>query len=461
MVNGKITNSGLSQEIIKYYYSSELMLSNGTEEFQNMYCFLSQIEPWDNENLPPEPDLSDKGIKSIFKSMFALKKINIHDMSPVIERIDWKENTTYEQYSSENKNLFDVDSEGKLVNKFYIKNSHDQVFKCLSNGKTINSSNGSVSIQQPIIDFSYDSTDGYIESNDGYKWKYLYTVDVGSKLKFLDDNWMPLPPPLAKNNISTSTIGAGEITTINIYNTGNNYVDDTGLGISTTIGITGDGTGATAVAVIAANTLSRILVTNKGSNYTYATATISPNLNFTGSGAEIIPEISPIGGHGYNLVSELCCKRIMVTFEFNLTENNTIPTSIDFRQIGLVINPIYISSYASDFNYNMTSSIFVSPGGGSFTQDEIVFQGTDVENSTFSGRVLNFKDNIIYVINTIGTLSSNELIKGQSSTTIRVANSLQEQFISPFSGEITYVENRTKVQRSDSGLEQFRLTINY
>ena len=367
MVNGKITNSGLSQEIIKYYYSSELMLSNGTEEFQNMYCFLSQIEPWDNENLPPEPDLSDKGIKSIFKSMFALKKINIHDMSPVIERIDWKENTTYEQYSSENKNLFDVDSEGKLVNKFYIKNSHDQVFKCLSNGKTINSSNGSVSIQQPIIDFSYDSTDGYIESNDGYKWKYLYTVDVGSKLKFLDDNWMPLPPPLAKNNISTSTIGAGEITTINIYNTGNNYVDDTGLGISTTIGITGDGTGATAVAVIAANTLSRILVTNKGSNYTYATATISPNLNFTGSGAEIIPEISPIGGHGYNLVSELCCKRIMVTFEFNLTENNTIPTTTTARY-----------SWIKGL-YNQTSAItslqFLPTSGGNLTSGTVYLYG--------------------------------------------------------------------------------------
>ena len=54
-------------------------------------------------------------------------------MCPVIERIDWTANTIYSQYSSET-NMFLLDSEHKLQKKFYVKNSYDQVFKCLSNG---------------------------------------------------------------------------------------------------------------------------------------------------------------------------------------------------------------------------------------------------------------------------------------------------------------------------------------
>lgn len=463
MTNGIITNSGISQELIKYFYSPNLIFKGSNEEFLNLYCFLSRIEPWDNENIPPEITITDKYLKQIHKNILAIKKINTNDICPVIERVDWTSNTVYSQYSSDSSTLFDVGEDLKLQNKFYVRNSYDQIFKCLCNGCSTTSANGVSSIVEPLIDFSYDYTTGYIETADGYKWKYLFSIDAGSKLKFFDDKWIPVPIFSHRKNVTDNAIGAGEISAINVFDGGVGYSVDTGLGVSTTITINGDGTGASAVAVVSGNSVTRVLMTNFGTDYTYATATINANQNYSGNGAIIIPEVSPIGGHGFDLINELGCKTILISCTFNSTENDTLPDNIDYRQIGLLANPVKIIDFANDYSYRLTKDVFVSPGSGEYVQDEFVFQGQDLLNSTFSGRVLTFDatNNIIYLINTVGTINNNDLIVGNDSKTIRVVTALQEELISQFSGNIVYIENRTKIQRSTSGLEQFRLTIKY
>jgi hypothetical protein len=107
--------------------------------------------------------------------------------------------------------------------------------------------------------------------------------------------------------------------------------------------------------------------------------------------------------------------------------------------------------------------VFVSPGRDPFAQDEIVYQGNSLETATYSGKVVNFDatNNILYLINTKGTIVTNDLIRGSSSNSLRVVYQEAIENVEPFSGNIVYVENRTKIQRTISGLEQFRLTINY
>jgi hypothetical protein len=275
---------------------------------------------------------------------------------------------------------------------------------------------------------------------------------------------MPISITTHRESISTSKVGFGEVSVINIYNGGDNYTDDIGKNITTTIKITGDGTGASASAIIDNNTAIKILMANTGSGYTYATAELIPSSGYAGSGAILIPEVSPIGGHGHNLIAELGCKAVMVTAEFNGSETGVLPTDIDYRQIGLIANPeIELNGktiFANSSIYKATHDVTVSNGSGIYEQDEIVFQGNR-DNPSYSGKVLNFDktNNLLYLINTQGTIKLFDGIYGTQASRIALQEVIQQ--IIPYSGNILYIENRTKAQRNPSGLEQFRLTLNY
>jgi hypothetical protein len=123
MAQGLIPFSGFSEEIIKYYYSPNLIFKNSGDEFLNLYCFIAKVDPWDNESVAPQPENSDLYLKNIYKNLIALKKINTNDICPVVQRIDWVSGTIYNQYSGSKSNN----------TNYYIRNSYDQVFKCLFN----------------------------------------------------------------------------------------------------------------------------------------------------------------------------------------------------------------------------------------------------------------------------------------------------------------------------------------
>lgn len=465
-MTGIITSKGKTRELLQQFYSPNLLLKTSYEEYENLYCFIAKVEPWDDENAPPSPSNSDYYLKQIYKNIIAYKKLNSNDIAPVIERIDWVSGTTYTQYS-DIVNMTELDSSGKLVRKFYIRNSYDQIFKCISNVTTSTNPNGIASTVMPIIDFAITSTSDLIQTADGYKWQYLFSLDYGAKIKFFDENWMPLVINTNRKNLYLNGKKGGEISTVNIYNSGNNYIDDTGLNITTGITITGDGTGANASAVIVGGKVTNIIMDNTGSNYSYASVSISPKANYSGNGAILLPSVSPVGGHGYDLGSELGCYSVMITSEFNASEDNNISDSIDYRQIGLASNIMIkngsIYEFANSYIYSSTLVINVSPGADTFSQDEIVYQGLSLNDANFVGRVVYFDStsSILYLINTTGILNENELIKGASSNAIRVVLSSLIDDILLYSGDIVYIENRKKVQRSPSGLEQFRLVLQY
>ena len=209
--------------------------------------------------------------------------------------------------------------------------------------------------------------------------------------------------------------------------------------------------------------ISDIVVTNPGSNYTYATVTLD---SANGSGAIATAPTSPIGGHGFDPISELGATHVMITAEFNSTENNVLPTSVDYHQVGLMVNPTTYTNPSVPANgeiYRTTTNIVVASGFGEFTNDEYVYQGTSLETATFTGRVLTFNTstNVLYLINTVGTITTNSPIVGSTSTTTRTLLSSSTGELSPFSGYIVYIENRAAIQRSVDGIEQFRFVLGY
>jgi len=453
-------NSKVSQ-VSRDFYSPNALVSG--KPLNTVYAFLSRVDPWADDNFPNQPTQDQQYMKSVLGNMFVAKKITSNDISPVIQRIDWISGTTYDYYQ-DNIDMFAVDTNGFLIYKFYVRNNYDQVFKCLWNN------NGKLSTVMPMFEPGvFDSNDIYTGS-DGYKWKFMYTIDAGSKSRFMDVNWMPIPVSanVSSNPVST-TAGFGDVEVINVTNGGSQYDS-----VNTTIvvSVTGTNTSPVAANVVVTNgEISDIIVSNSGKDYTTANITItaytSSNLSIvstTGSGATAIAPVSPVGGHAYDPISELGTNHSMFSINFNGSENGSIPTNIEYYQVGLVISPVAQSSNPANSSiYKISTDFFVAIGLGSFISDEVVYQGTSLERATFTATVLSFDNTtgIINLINTKGIPQVNASVYGNTSNTVRTLLSYNTPDFISYSGYISYVENRSGIQRSPDGIEQFRFVVQY
>lgn len=467
-----LTNQAKVIRVETDYYNPTVKLNGAS--INSTYVFLGQEDPWPTvsaEETPTQPQEDQYSLKKIFKNMFAAKLVTGSNIQPVIQRINWANNTNFFAYSDT------VDMNAKDVNgyplyNFYVKNRYDQVFKCLANN------NGGLSTSEPYFQPGSYGTNNIYQGDDFYKWKYMYTIDAGLKKTFLDPNWMPVPIGANTPQPYLTNAGYGDIETINITNGGSGY-DAVNTFIVVTV--TGDGTGCVAnitSSQISAGVIKDVVVKPgfSGKNYTNANVTItaytSANMAIVspfGTGATAIAPISPVGGHAYDPISELGCNHVMYSVEFNGSENGVLPTTgVDYRQVGMLVNPqVYGPSgpvLANGTIYNTSTQFLLSSGQGNvYTPDEIVQQKDANGDVVYYGTVLNFNTstNILQLINTSGTYTVGQTIIGATSGASRVVLSVTEPSLIPFSGYITYVENRVGVQRSDDGIEQFKFVLGY
>jgi hypothetical protein len=465
-----LTNNAKVTQVQLGYYTP--IAKVGGNSIESVYAFLGQEDSWpviDGIETPTQPTEDQAFLKKVFKNMFAAKLLNSNNMSPVIQRINWANNTNYFAYV-DNVNVYEKDVNGFLKNNFYVKNRYDQVFKCLANN------NGGQSTSEPVFAPGSYGTNNIFQGTDLYKWKYMYTIDAGLKNRFMDADWMPVPVGANTPQPYLTTAGCGDIEVINVTNGGSGYDY---LNQYIVVSVTGDGVGATGKITssqVVGGVIKDITVVNAGNNYTYANVTISAytssNLRFIAPGttqATAIAPVSPVGGHAYASISELGCSNIMYSIDFNGTENGVLPTSgVDYRQVGLLVSPQVYGSQgpvlANGAIYNTSTQFLLSSGAGNvYTSDEIVTQVDTNGNVLFSATVLNFNTstNLLQVINTYGTYVIGQSLIGQSSGASRVVFSVSTPTLIPFSGYITYIENRAGVQRSDDGIEQFKFVLGF
>lgn len=438
------------------YYSPSVVIPTTGEVLGTIYCFLSKVDIWADEINPPVPFQSQKELKRVMKNMFVAKKINSSDMSPITERNDWTTGTVYDYYD-DNADMFVADELGIKTKKFYIRNRYDQVFKCLWNN------NGAASTFEPYFEPGTYNKNKIYQAADGYKWKFMYTISAGDKLKFMDSAWIPVPLNSTYPNPVASTAGTGSIDVINVTDGGSGYDPSNAVVFIT---VTGDGSYASANAEISGGVITDIVVANTGINYTYANVEITSAI---GSGAAAFAPASPSAGHGSDPVSELGCRHVMITCTFNKDESGVLPTDIDFRQLGLMVNPYaYFGSSVDLANsdiYNTSTVLSMSQGFGSYGQDEIVFQSEDytLANASYTATsvAFNTSTNQLNVINTVGTPILNQVLIGNTTGTVRVLLQESQPAFIKNSGYIIYLENRASVQRTSMGSEQFRLVLGY
>ena len=115
---------------------------------------------------------------------------------------------------------------GSSLGEVNISCSETQKYS-LSTNSNINQGRiriASLSTNEPVLSTGNFDSDAIITTDDGYRWKYMYTIDKGAKLKFLDGDWMPVP---IKNIIKypySANVGWGAIDTINVVEIGRAHV---------------------------------------------------------------------------------------------------------------------------------------------------------------------------------------------------------------------------------------------
>ena len=455
-----LTNGSRFTSVKQMYYSPIAKVQNVL--LTEMYCFLAHVSPWDDVNNPPIPTQDQLSLKTLMKSIFAAKNITANDISPVIRRVDWLSGIIYDYYQ-DNVDMLAADLNGNLIKSFYVRNRYDQVFKCLWNN------NGGISTNEPYFEPGTYNTNNVYQGFDGYKWKYIYTIDISLKVNFMDSTWMPVQvEEYISNPLKYPSVGYGSIDVINVINGGSGY---NAANSTIYVGVAGSNTASAIGSPVVVNgVITDIIVTNPGTNY------ISANISITsippiGSGATAIAPVSPIGGHGTDPLSELGCRNVMITSTFNGPEldsfgNMMIPIDITYYQIGLMVNPTSLKNspdIATSSIYKTSTDLVVAGGSGLYSADELVYQGPSLTSATFVGTMLSFDPaaDIIKVINTSGYLTTNAPIYGSSSSTVRTLLTYSIPDMITLSGDIMYIDNRSGITRSSDGIEQFKIVLGY
>ena len=451
-------------------------IDNFINSFSNnsFYLFTGFAIPYTDDNSPPVIGDCPKDITlDVHDYMINGKRITSTDIVKMIKRYNWTANTVYDEYTHDNPSL--LDSRFFVV---VDEGSTYSVFKCLSNNGGIPSTfSPTIANTSPADDiyitldgyqwkFMYDisdanftkfATDNYIpvyansqvtsnaisgsidsikiiDSGDNYA---SYTSGTFQSIFFNNDSLKFKIESSASSNSNfytssalkiVSGTGAGEQRNITAYDGVNRVVTvdsefDTppttasGYSISPLITITGDGTGAVARALVNAttNAISSVEINLRGSGYTYASAVVSGNTGTIGvSSANVKVMISPQGGHGSNVDSELNARYIGVSTVFSSSSSvGKVVDENDFRSIGLIQNPLFsnveivIANTTGTFVVNeevvlyqsvpVADIVVTNPGSGYSSNATVT-----VTNGTTGGTGLSG----VAVANTIGKIST-------------------------------------------------------
>lgn len=524
-------------------YTSKKLAFSSAEQFKESfaepnptvgYLFIGNHLPYSNEDSPSSiaDNIADE--KTVWDNMYAARRVTGFDVELVIPRLTWEANSIYRHYDDKveiddlvNPNVNTAISgigyyEDDYGNKpMYVMNSERNVYICLDNSENANST-----VEPSGKNLS---SNGNIQTADGYIWKYLYNVRASSK--FLTDDWMPVPTSTAKLDYDSSSLIAvdGELVYLEIMNTGSGFihseisvlpftsgtnvitvantnnlvanmsVSGTGLAggayitnidtlnlkltlsantsangggsgntvsVTTRIRLDGDGENAIPVANVSNGGLTDITLTTYGRGYTRANVFIYG----TGTGANVRAVLPPKYGHGYNSAKELGASNVMIAMkigEIDTTEGGLISSNTTFRQYGLLRDPYKYGANTSISSSNANTVISQTTdltiiSGSYYNTDEYVYQGPSASAATFSGYVNNQDSNIVRLSRVVGTPTVGVPLKGESTNpTGRAVVSIDSPEFEPYTGDILYVNNITKTQRTDGQAESIKFVVRF
>ena len=444
--------------------------TRGDSRTNNEGTDTAPVTPADNVNAQNFP----------YDDMLAAKKITSSDVTFAIPRRNWTTGTVYDiyrhdygDYATGTTTAITANSGASTLHDatFYVLTSARNVYKCLDNNNNANSTIEPTGTDVEIL-----------ETSDGYRWKYMYTLSASQQANFLSTDFMAV----STNSTVNAAAVDGEINVIKIKTAGSGGADGTHTGIA----IRGDGTGGVCSVTVASGAVTAVTITSKGTGYTFGTVS-NAQIVAAGAtsltGAELDVIIEPKGGHGFNAVEELGGFYVMMNTSLEGTESaNTTDFTVsnDFRKITLIRDPNSGGSAATTTTLRGTKAVNLTGVSGTFTADEEINQAT----TGAVGKVVEWDsvNNILYYIQTRHTdegidsngnltaFSGTNVITGQSSSatgtpTTSTSTINQQSFTSGYSaseidadsGDILYIENRAPITRAADQTENIKLVIEF
>ena len=509
--------AGVSSSTNSYY------ISLGLPNPQGASVGFGRADNWNTAT--PNPKDSFANIAHIGDTTQFGKRVTEANVRRLVRRIDWTKGVRYDMYRH------DYTDENKATNtgatrlysaNYYVMNSNFNVYICIENGSSGINTTGNASEDEPTFTDLEPSKAG--ESQDGYVWKYLFTVNPSDIIKFDSTDFIALP-----NNWSTSTdaqiqavrengdsdINNNQIKTVYIADQGNNYQTTGGE-----FDILGDGTGGKVVVEVSGNKITNCTISNGGKGYTYGIvdlSSINTNAIINSTPAKLIPIIPPSKGHGFDLYKELGADRVLVYARFD-DATKDFPVDAQFAQVSLVKNPtsfgttsIYTGSTFSGLKAIKLSTIAGTPAVGQvlsqtvgtgqtafgyvcsydadvnvikYIQDRSLYFGnkndqTDVANVKNLSRKFEFVSTTSQVSFTGGGNAGNATAgSGSVETTfssgittdtnnnnvalgVSFTSGLASPEINKGSGDLLYIDNRAKISRNLRQKEDIKIILEF
>ena len=293
------------------------------------YMALGRPNAWTDDASPDTPYENDYANNTLWENMFAMKRVDAADIVHCTKRNLWVSGTTYVEYDDQDTNI-----EGKA---YFVISDNNNVYMCLRAGT------GASTYNPDTIGVQTSGVIGTGDDNDGYVWKYMYTVPATDVTKFLTSSFMPCrklteqPAVGADAGLTAQWAVQGNAIDGAIYNL---KITTAGVGYTSapTITITGDGSSATATCTVSSGAINRIKMTNVGTGYTHAVVTLTTAGSSTA--ATLRPVIGPPSGYGADPTNDLRAHYVTINTVFTGDESGSIPDTNDFRQIAVIKNPI-------------------------------------------------------------------------------------------------------------------------
>jgi hypothetical protein len=426
----------------RIYNAAQFVESVGEEDRSNLYVFVGHAQArLDEENIANVSLLRGESINSSY-NMLAAKKVNRADVCHVVPRINWAIGQIYDFYDDRDQNID--------TKQFYVMNSNYDVYVCLWNN------NRQPSTSQPISRSSRS-----FEMPDGYKWKYLYTIEAADQLRFLTSRWMPV----RSNSVVQRSAVDGKIEVIIPQTFGSDYDNNKANNIIT---VQGDGEGLLIDHELIDNQITEYVVLDGGAGYKYANINVIHTLGL-GQGATSRIVIPPKGGHGANPIAELFARYVMLNSRIEYAEGfSDFPTDVEYRTIGIVKDPkdIYgnpVDKITANANYVLRCTV---DSGADFRKNQYITGNISGANAFIvTSNVVNSTTvDVRYIqgfnlTENFKSFNIGEEITASNTSSIGVVTEIAPPEIVPYSGEILYIDRRPPVTRAPDQAENIHIVI--
>jgi hypothetical protein len=153
----------------------------------------------------------------------------------------------------------------------------------------------------------------------------------------------------------------------------------------------------------------------------------------------------------------------VIDFRLRGDENIGFDTENEFRQIAILKDPkTKASNVASNSVYTHTVTLQLDVGSTNFEEDEIVYQGQSLSQSTFRAIVLNWNSgtNVINLVDAQGTPVAG-ILNGDTSKAARTVKFITEQQLKSYTGSLLYINNIKPIQRASDQTDDFKIVISF